>query len=269
MVAASRPQPGGVTSTGPRPRLVIIGSVLTAGMVIFAIAALMKPWNVRAAGSTACTPAGGRWSPGIGGDDVSRAVSPRSTNQPSVAADGTRAAVNSYRNGNVAGAIAELTAVVDANPTSADALNDLGQALVRAKRPSDAIPYFDRAIARSPETWAYHFNRARASAELQDWPGAIAGYRRAAALFPEDYATQFNLARALQANGDLADAVDAFQRAVVLAPGQPDFLLSLGTAQEAARRPAEAAASYRKYLELQPASPDAEKIKDRIARLTS
>ena len=269
MVAASRPQPGGVTSTGPRPRLVIIGSVLTACMVIFAIAALMKPWNVRAAGSTAVH------QPAAAGRLASAATTspeqsaPGVPDQPSVAADGTRAAVNSYRNGNVAGAIAELTAVVDANPTSADALNDLGQALVRAKRPSDAISYFDRAIARSPETWAYHFNRARASAELLDWPGAIAGYRRAAALFPEDYATQFNLARALQANGDLADAVDAFQRAVVLAPGQPDFLLSLGTAQEAARRPAEAAASYRKYLELQPASPDAEKIKDRIARLTS
>ena len=188
---------------------------------------------------------------------------------PVVAVDGTRAGVMAYRAGNVSGAITELRAVVEANPTSADALNALGQALVREKRASEAIPYFDRAIDRSPGTWTYHFNRARASAELQDWPAAITAYRRAATLFPEDYATQFNLARALQANGDLEDAIDAFQRAVVLAPGQPDFLLSLGTAQEAARRPDDAAASYRKYLELEPASPDAEKIRDRIARLTS
>jgi len=247
----------------------IVGSVLTVGAVMLVVIALTKPSNVRAAGSATVSGSAAAPHPPSAVTTSPASSEPGGSGEPNVAADGTRAGVNSFRSGNVAGAISELTAVVEANPTSADALNDLGQTLVRAKRASDAIPYFDRAIAQSPETWAYHFNRARASAELQDWPAAIGAYQRAGTLFPEDYATQFNLARALQANGDLAQAIEAFQRAVVLAPGQPDFLLSLATAQEAARRPADAAASYRKYLDLEPASPDAEKIKDRIARLTS
>jgi tetratricopeptide (TPR) repeat protein len=177
--------------------------------------------------------------------------------------------VAAYRNGDVPASIEQLTAAVEGNPTDAEALNNLGQVLVRAARASEAIPYFDRAIEQSPRVWAYHFNRARAYAVLQSWSRAIDGYRDAAGLFPSDYATQFDLARALQANGDLPAAIDAYGKAVALAPGEPDFLLSLAAAQEAANRRADAAQSYKRYLELEPNTPDADKIKDRIARLTT
>jgi cytochrome c-type biogenesis protein CcmH/NrfG len=123
-----------------------------------------------------------------------------------------------------------------ANPThvqDAEALNNQGQVLVRSGRAGDAIEYFDRAIALAGERWAYHFNRAKAHADLRDWPKAIDGYREALRLFPEDYATQFNLARAL----------------------------------DAAARPEEAVASYRRYLELNPDDAQAEKIKARISVL--
>lgn len=201
-----------------------------------------------------------------------RAGSAHAAEQPAfgeTAIDRSRAGIAAFRSADVATAIQQFTAAIDADPNDAAALNNLGQALVRAGRASEAVAYFDRAVERSPGTWAYHFNRARAYGELQAWPQAIEGYRRAAVLFPEDYATQFNLARALQANGELPAAIESFQRAVSLAPGQPGFLLSLAAAQEAAQRPADAVASYRRYLELEPASADADKIKDRIARLTT
>ena len=239
--------------------------LLAAG---FAIAMLTRTSTVRAAAGA---------SPAT----ATTAASPASPAAPASAEalrpmDGTRdprnasqAGVMSYQNGDVAGAVATFTKVVEANPMDASALNNLGQALVRAKRASDAIEYFDRAIEQSPDVWAYHFNRGRAYAELGSWPQAIGNYRQAAGIFPGDYATQFNLALALQASGDVSGAIEAYEAAVQLAPGQPDFLLSLAAAQESAQRPADAAATYRKYLELEPGSAEADKIKERIARLTS
>lgn len=120
-----------------------------------------------------------------------------------------------------------------AHPQDAEALNNLAQGLVRSGRAEEAIAHFDKAIELADDRWAYHFNRARAYADLRDWPGAINGYRDALQLFPDDYATHFNLARAL----------------------------------DAAARTAEAAAAYRRYLDLNPDEPSADKIRARIALL--
>lgn len=184
-----------------------------------------------------------------------------------VSMDASRSGLAAYHRGDVAGSIEQFTAAVEADPGNADALNNLGQALVRAGRAREAILYFDRAVAASAAVWAYHFNRARAYATLQEWGRAVAGYRDAARLFPGDYVTAFNLARALQSHGDLAGAIGEYERAIALAPGESDFHLSLGFALETAKRPRDAAAAYRRYLELQESGPQAEKIKARIAQL--
>ena len=169
--------------------------------------------------------------------------------------------------GDVDGAIDDLTKAVQADPQNAMALNNLGQALVRAGRARDAVPYFDRAIGISGATWAYHFNRARAFEDLKQWDLAIADYREAERLFPDDYATAFNLARALEADGNLPQAIDAYDRAITLAPGQADFRLARGHALGEAGRSKDAAAAYRTYLDLEPNGRDADKIKARIAQL--
>jgi len=183
--------------------------------------------------------------------------------------DLSRSGVAAYAKGDVAGSIAQFMAAVEADPKNAQALNNLGQALVRAGRAREAIAYFDQAIAVTGNVWTYHFNRAKAHGELQDWSRAVAGYREAAGLFPQDYATAFNLARALQASGDVTGAIDEFQRAINLAPGEPDFPLALASALESARRPGDAVSAYRRYLELQDSGPTAEKVRQRIEELES
>ena len=183
--------------------------------------------------------------------------------------DLSRGGLAAYTRGDVAGSVEQFTAAVEADPKNAQALNNLGQALVRSSRAREAIPYFDRAVDLSSSEWTYHFNRARAYSELQEWGRAVAGYRTAAELFPQDYATAFNLARALQSNGDLNGAIDEYQRAINLAPGEPDFPLSLASALETARRPADAVKAYQRFLELQDSGPTAEKVKKRIEELES
>lgn len=241
-------------------------SILTWGAVGLVIAFIAVYVGTRSAAARAATPTTAVSSKAPI-EPTLRAGTPSST-QPA-AQDLAHAGVSAYRAGDVNGSIEQLTAAVQANPDDAAALNNLGQVLVRAERAGEAIPYFNRAIETSPRVWTYHFNRARAYATMQSWSQAIAGYREAAALFPEDYATQFNLAKALQVDGDLSGAIESYQRAVTLAPAQPDFLLALAAAQEAANRRADAAQSYKRYLELEPATPQADKIKDRITRLTT
>jgi tetratricopeptide (TPR) repeat protein len=178
-----------------------------------------------------------------------------------------RHGVAAYAKGDLPGSLEQFQAAVDADPSNPEALNNLGQLLVRTGRPRDAIPHFDRAIQLSSDAWAYHFNRARAYALLEQWSAAVAGYREAQRLFPDDYVTQFNLARALEANGEIDAAVAGFARAIELAPGETGFHLSHARALEAARRPRDAAAAYRRYLELEAAPSQAEKIKAKIAEL--
>jgi tetratricopeptide (TPR) repeat protein len=191
------------------------------------------------------------------------------TAAPVTSIDESRQGLVAYNRGDVTGSVEQFTAAVEADPQNADAQNNLGQVLVRTGRTREAVPHFDRAIALSEGTWAYHFNRARAYAELKEWSRAIAGYRDAARLFPDDYITAFNLAKALQASGDLPAALAEFERAIALAPAQADFHLSHAFALETAGQPRQAAAAYRRFLQLEESSPRAEKIKARIAQLES
>jgi tetratricopeptide (TPR) repeat protein len=181
-------------------------------------------------------------------------------------AEASREGIAAYNAGDMAAAVARFTAAVEHDPNNAEALNNLGQVLVRTGRARDAIPYFDRAIA-ADGVWSYHFNRARAYGDLKQWRQAIAGYTDAAGLFPDDYVTQFNLARARQADGDSSGALQAYAKAMELAPGQADFHLWYAQALDQSGKRREAAVEYRRFLELDPSASQAEKVKARLTEL--
>lgn len=179
--------------------------------------------------------------------------------------DASRAGIAAYNSGDVAAAVTQFTAAVERDPNNADALNNLGQALVRTGRAREAIPYFDKAIGIENGVWSYHFNRAKAYGDLKEWGQAIAGYTDAARLFPDDYVTHFNLARALQSNGDLPAALQAYAKTSELAPGQADFHLWYGQALDQSGKRQEAAVEYRRFLELDPNASQAEKVRARLS----
>jgi tetratricopeptide (TPR) repeat protein len=153
------------------------------------------------------------------------------------------------------------------DPADAAALNDRGQGLVTAGKAQEALPYFDRAISLNGNNSAFHFNRARAYAQLAEWGRAVAGYRDADKLFPNDYATRLNLAKALHASGDATAAIGTFESAIALGPGGPDFQLSYGLALEAAGRRAEAVVAYKRYVKAESKAPNVEAVRQRIAAL--
>ena len=182
-------------------------------------------------------------------------------------AEASREGIAAYNDGDMAAAVTRFTAAVERDPNNADALNNLGQVLVRTGRAREAIPYFDRAIAIADTVWSYHFNRARAYGELKEWRQAVAGYTDSARLFPDDYVTQFNLAKAQQADGDLPGALEAYGKATELAPGQADFHLWYGQALDQSGKVREAGVEYRRFLELDPNGSQAEKVKARLTEL--
>ena len=183
------------------------------------------------------------------------------------AADFSRTGIAAFNSGDLASAEAKLKASVETDGQNPEALNNLGQVLVRAGKAREAIAYFDRAIAIADSVWGYHFNRARAYGEMAEWQKAIADYNDAVRLFPGDYVTHFNLAKAREASGDLPGAVESYGKAAELAPGQGEFQLWYGRALDRSGRQQDALAAYRKFLELEPDAPQAEKVKARIAQM--
>jgi len=178
-------------------------------------------------------------------------------------------AYESYEAGHFEAALQHFKQAVERNPHDAESLSNLGQVLVRLGRAEEALPYFDRALALNPERWAYVFNRARAAALLERWTESIEGYRRAQTLFPADYVTTYNLALTLHKAGDEGAAVTEYEKAIALAPEDGGFRRALGISLERLNRPADAAAAYTEYLKLSPDAPDADKVRERIAMLTS
>jgi tetratricopeptide (TPR) repeat protein len=243
--------------------VVVVGVVLLAGAAI-ALTAGAKP------SATAAVKA----SPSAASDSASTDFVPRKTagDEPPppddvTSADFSRTGLAAFNSGDLASAETKLKAAVEADGQNAEALNNLGQVLVKAGKAREAVTYFDRAIAISDGVWAYRFNRARAYAEMQDWSQAIAGYDDAVRLFPGDYATHFNLAKAREASGDLPGAVESYGKAAELAPGQGEFQLWYGRALDRAGRQQDAVVAYRRFLELEPDAPQAEKVKARLAQL--
>jgi tetratricopeptide (TPR) repeat protein len=178
-------------------------------------------------------------------------------------------AFESYHSADYEAALKHLQQAIEKNPRDAESLSNLGQILVRLGRPAEALPYFDRAIALNADRWAYVFNRARAAALLERWAESIDGYRRAQKHFPDDYVTTYNLALTLHKAGNEEAAVAEYRKAIALAPEDGGFRRALGISLEKLNRPADAAEAYTEYLKLSPDAPDADKVRERIALLTS
>jgi len=185
------------------------------------------------------------------------------------AGDLARRGAGSFRGGDFGTALEAFEAAVARHPDDPDALNNLGQTLVRLDRAADAIPRFALAVQLAPEKWAYRFNLARARGLTSDWAGAVEDYRVADRLFPDDHATLFNLALALRKAGRAAEAMPVLERVMALAPDDPSFALTTARAYDELDRRADAAATYRKFLSHSAAGPDAEAARGRLTALES
>jgi Flp pilus assembly protein TadD len=246
-----------------------------AALAVVGVAVLMWEWRPRPIVDEVAQPLGSiperkRLTPPSsppGGSSDAAAVTPPL--EPTTSADAPRRANGSLTVGDSESAKNDLEKAVEKNPSDHEALNNLGQALVRLGRIAEAVPRFERAVTLAPDKWAYRFNLAHAVGETGQWDRAIKEYRAALKIQPADHATQYNLALAIYKKGDSAAAIPEFERAITLAPTEASVHLSLAMALEKVGRVDDAVREYRRFLELDPVGRDAAKVKEHIELLTT
>jgi len=183
--------------------------------------------------------------------------------------DPVRAGADSLPPGNGEAARTTYEELLANHPNDPEALNYLGQALVRLGKGDEAIPRVGRAATLAPDKWAYRFNLAYAAGQLLQWDRAATVYRQAATMARTGGASQFNLGLALHKTGADAAAIPEFEKAIELDPNEPSFRLALGISLEKVGHIAEAANAYRRFLEMDPGSPEAEKVRAHAEALGS
>lgn len=150
--------------------------------------------------------------------------------------------------GDVAGAIARLSAAVGIDARNPATQTTLGDALATAGQMNDSIAAYRRALAIEPRHAAAQAGLGLALQASGDAAGALDAFERAAELAPQSAPILTNLGAALQAAGRIDDALGALARARALAPGHPEPLYNTGVALQAKGDLAGAGRMYREAL---------------------
>jgi tetratricopeptide (TPR) repeat protein len=149
-----------------------------------------------------------------------------------------------------------LERLIERDPTSADAYNNLGAALQGLKRPAEAVPHFERAVALDSRRPEAHYNLGLAQQRLGRLAQARASCERALALRP-DYPEANNTLAVLLSASDPERAVACFHRAIAARPSYADAHNNLGIVFQQLGRYDDAVASYKNALAIKPDHADA------------
>lgn len=127
----------------------------------------------------------------------------------------------------------------------------------RRKKQREALSFFDRALAISPNNPDLLNNRGSALAETGRVDEACASYRKAIALRSDFTDAQNNLGCVLMNLGRYDEAAASYGKAVVSAPENAEFVNNLGRAMTKLRRYDDALSCYADAVELNPKYRDA------------
>jgi len=115
-------------------------------------------------------------------------------------------------------------------PRQSDALNALGQTLVKLERHREAIRIFDEALQHSPKSFVSHFNKANALVDLSQLKKAREYFMRALALQPSHAQTMAQIAHLAAQRGDAKEAREYGERALKADPQQADAKFAIAAA---------------------------------------
>jgi tetratricopeptide (TPR) repeat protein len=138
--------------------------------------------------------------------------------------------------------------------------NNIGLAHLRANRLSEAIRFFQQAIALRPGYAIAHYNLGCALELQQRVTEAIAAFRRAIAVGPGLAEAHEKLGDLLLWQGQWAAALDCFRRVAALAPERSIGRLNKAKVHNEEDRHAEAEATLRKAIALNPAGSELHRL---------
>jgi len=142
--------------------------------------------------------------------------------------------------------------VLDADPTNAIAATDLGMALTQAQRAKDAVPVLQHATLLAPDSVTAHEDLAAAYVQLNQFDDAEAELHTALKLAPDRPQLHYDLGLAYKMQDDVIHAVPEFEAAEKLDPQQPESPYALGLLYLQAGRYQDAARELKSSLTLRP-----------------
>ncbi len=161
-------------------------------------------------------------------------------------------ALDFQRQGEHEKARALFGAVLDENPTQADALHLDGLSLHALGRHSEALQRIVDAIAVKPLEPMFHVSAGAVAVAGGNAMAALGYYKRALELDPENADACNNLGVALRTIGRFAEAEVALRQAIRLRPGSAGAHINLGVVLRSLGRADEALAAFRKAVEIDP-----------------
>jgi tetratricopeptide (TPR) repeat protein len=149
-------------------------------------------------------------------------------------------------------ALASCDQAIALKPDLAEAHYNRADILLNLKRPEEALASCDQAIALKPDLAEAHLNRGNALNDLERPAEALSSYDQAIALKPDYAAAFFNRGIALGRLRRLNDALASYDQAIALRPDDAEAYSNRGNVLKSLRRPAEAVASFDKAIALKP-----------------
>jgi tetratricopeptide (TPR) repeat protein len=125
-------------------------------------------------------------------------------------------------------AVADLTAVLDAEPDDVEMLTGRAGLLRTLDRLEEADRDLERALSIAPDHVGALVERANVAQDRLDYDVALAGYDLALARHPDDVAALVNRGAVLRAMGRSAEALAAWRQALVVEPERADVMLNVG-----------------------------------------
>ena len=151
--------------------------------------------------------------------------------------------------GRVTEALAELEAVLAAEPQHLDAWCHRAAALAELGRDAESLDCADRALSLDPDSGSAVFRRGHALERLRRFDEAQAAFERAVALQPQDAAAWHRLGLLQYRQGKLAEALASQDRVLALAPAHAAACSQRGSLLQALGREAEAATAFERAIE--------------------
>jgi tetratricopeptide (TPR) repeat protein/glycosyltransferase involved in cell wall biosynthesis len=144
---------------------------------------------------------------------------------------------------------------VRADPTYAEAQNNLGIALTKRGRPHDAIPRFELALAQEPWRAPWWNNLGNACVECFRFDRALEAYDRAIAIDATSADVWSNRGLALRGLRRPGEAIDSFNRAIAVDSRFANALVNLGIVLKEQRRAEEAIVVFERARAIAPNDP--------------
>jgi len=170
-------------------------------------------------------------------------------------------AMNMRRNGDLAGAIVSLRAVLDLEPEALSLWQSLGDVLRQKGEPEQARAAYASAIDLLPDpdipaAWQLYFARAIVEQRADDWPAAEADFRQALKLNPTQPDVLNYLGYSLVERGEkLEEALGMIENAVAAKPDSGAIADSLGWVYYQLGRYEEAVQAMEVAVKLLPVDP--------------